>query len=292
MKHAGHVLAVIAVALVCTASVSPACDHEKSSAAAASTKSTKTTQTKKTVTMAASYEGKTCTVEQMAACQAGAATATTAAHQGCEATGVKTTAMATSASGCCASKGAATATAVTASSSPSKVNAMAAGSGSSHSCGAKDAEFGAMAAGSGGSCSGHGMAKAAGQTAHADCDACADMSACGAELTAAQAHTQIVPLKNGVMFVYTADSPSQITAVQSAMARRGERMAQFVSAGEKARLCSECKSLRTAMASGKLTREVVNIEGGALTLMTSNDPAVVAKIHAMVDIKASSRTKS
>ena len=32
-----------------------------------------------------------------------------------------------------------------------------------------------------------------------------------------------------------------------------------------------------------MTREVVNIEGGALTLMTSNDPAIVAKIHAMVE---------
>jgi hypothetical protein len=305
MKHAGHVLAVIAVALVCTAGSSQACDQEKGSAkgaaAAASTQSTKTTAVTADVS-----GGKVCTTEQMAACKAAKTSA--AMSSCCEAKSVKTTAMASTSTAKttavtvssehagCASK----ATTSMASAAPSKVSAVtastssakasAAAAGSAGHC--SGAEYGAMAAGSGGTCSGHGMAKAAGKTAHGDCDACNDMSACGEELTAAAAHTQVVPLKNGVMFVYTADSPSQISAVQSAMARRSERMAQFVSAGNQARLCAECKSLRTAMASGKLTREVVNIEGGALTLMTSNDPAVVAKIHAMVDVKANARIKS
>jgi len=35
-------------------------------------------------------------------------------------------------------------------------------------------------------------------------------------------------------------------------------------------------------ASGKLNRETVNIEGGCLTLMTSNDPAMVAKLRRLV----------
>ena len=302
MKHAGHVLAVFAIALTCSAGVSQACNKEKNSAAAASSKSKKTA----TTVVMADAGGHACTPEQMAACQAAKGTsAVTAAHAGCEAKSVKTSAVMAGSSSSCGSKTSATTvmassehagcgaktttatTAVTASSSPSKVSAVAVGAGGG--CGSKDAQV--MAAGAGASCSGHGMAKAAGTTAHADCDACADMSACGQELTAAEAHTQVVPLKNGVMFVYTADSPSQITAVQSAMARRGERMAQFVTAGQKARLCTECKSLRSAMANGKLTREVVNIEGGALTLMTSTDPTVVAKIHAMIDVKGS-RTKS
>jgi hypothetical protein len=42
--------------------------------------------------------------------------------------------------------------------------------------------------------------------------------------------------------------------------------------------------MRGAMASGKLNREVVNIEGGALALMTSSDPAMVAKIQSMLDV--------
>src|SRR6185503_10699684 len=129
-----------------------------------------------------------------------------------------------------------------------------------------------------GVCSGKGMTTAVATTAHGDCDACADMQMCAQELEAAGAHTQIVPLKNGVMFVYTADSPGQVRAVQAAMVRRGARIGQFVAAGDKAHLCNECKAIRGAMASGKLSREVVNIEGGSLTLMTSDDPRMVAKI--------------
>src|SRR4030095_10953728 len=256
MKHARPFFAAIAFTLVCTAATASACDQEKSSAAAAAARTSK----KGVTAVTADVSGKACTAEQMAACKAHGASAATASagHAGCA----------------------------------SKSATSAGTAGSSSSCGAKGAGVNARAAGSGSSCSGHGMAKAAGKSAHADCDACVDMSACGEELSAAGAHTHVVPLKNGVMFVYTADSPSQITAVQSAMARRGERMAQFATAGEKARLCAECKSLRNAMASGKLNREVVNIEGGALTLMTSDDPAVVAKIHAMVDTRSYARTKS
>jgi hypothetical protein len=127
---------------------------------------------------------------------------------------------------------------------------------------------------------------------HGDCDACLDMSSCSDALDAAGAHRQAVRLKNGVMYVYTADSQRDVSAVQAAVARRGEHMARFASAGENARLCAECKNMRGAMASGKLTREVVNIEGGSLTLITSTDRAVVAKIHAMTDQKVAARTKS
>lgn len=138
----------------------------------------------------------------------------------------------------------------------------------------------AIAAGSG-QCSGH--ANLSSKVAHGDCDACADMAQCEQELSDAVVRTQIVPLKNGVMFVYTAENRGKVSAVQSAMARRTERLNQIITAGDRARLCPDCKSMRGAMASGKLNREVINIEGGTLTLMTSSDPAMVAKIHAMVD---------
>ena len=135
-----------------------------------------------------------------------------------------------------------------------------------------------------GACTGHGMTEAAARSNHADCDACADMAACAHELEAAGASTQIVPLKNGVMFVYTADSPGRVRAVQAAMARRNEHLVQMTTSGEKAHLCGACKEMRGAAASGKLSREVVNIEGGCLTLMTSSDPTVVSKIHAMAGL--------
>ena len=38
------------------------------------------------------------------------------------------------------------------------------------------------------------------------------------------------------------------------------------------------------MASGKLTREVVNIEGGSISLVTSNDPTMVAKLYTMAGL--------
>ena len=140
----------------------------------------------------------------------------------------------------------------------------------------------ALSAGAG-QCNGRGMARFSGAAQHPECDACADMAECEAELSAAGAQTQVVPLRNGVMFVYTANSPGAVNAVQAAVARRGARLLQFQTAGDKARLCADCKSMRGAAASGRLTREVVNIEGGALTLMTSDDPKVVAKIRAMMD---------
>src|SRR6185295_10524120 len=53
-----------------------------------------------------------------------------------------------------------------------------------------------------------------------------------------------------------------------------------------AKLCPDCKQMRGAMASGKLTREVVNIEGGSISLVTSTDPRMVARIYEMAGIGA------
>ena len=118
------------------------------------------------------------------------------------------------------------------------------------------------------------------------------MADCETELQNTGTRVQMVPLKNGVMFVYTASSAGKVSALQASLARRTERLNQIVSSAEKARLCAECKSMRGAMASGKLNREVVNIEGGALTMMTSSDPAMVAKIYSMVDVNTKVARKS
>jgi hypothetical protein len=217
-----------------------------------------------------------------AACKAKGAAAVTAASAGaCPHSKVQSAAS----GGCPYHQGTKTSavTAVAAGNRP--VDAAVAGSGH---CSGK----GANAAVEAGSCSGWGVARMASKYAHGDCDACADMLSCDQELSAAGARTQVVPLKNGVMFVYTAESPGAVNAVQSAMSRRSERLAQFQRAGEKAHLCAECKTMRGAMASGKLLREVVNIEGGALTLMTSDDPKIVAKIHGLMDTRTAVRIKS
>jgi hypothetical protein len=151
---------------------------------------------------------------------------------------------------------------------------------------------GVSAAKSGGACSGHGMATSAARSTHGDCEACLDMAGCEQEIESVGAGTQVVPLKNGVMFIYTANTPASVHAVQAAMARRNDHMIQFASAGDKTKMCSNCKAMRSAAASGKLSREVVNIEGGCLTLVTSSDPSLVSKIHAMAGITTASRVKS
>jgi hypothetical protein len=100
---------------------------------------------------------------------------------------------------------------------------------------------------------------------HPDCDACADMVSYSQQLSENGAQTQILPLKNGVMFVYTTDTAARVRAVQAAMSRRTQRLIALASSGDKAKLCPECKTVRGAIASGKLTRETVNIEGGCHT---------------------------
>lgn len=260
MKGMRWVAAATAVSAVGLYSVGAwACDASKNTSAAAAKRGSVTAVTAD----AKSGSGK-------ADCCAGG--------MGAAKTSMKSASMksASMSGGSCASKGSSATTAVTA--------------GADGYC-APGTKTSAMAAGAGAHCGGKGMTAAAGGSSHADCDACVDLANCDSELKTAGAHTQVVPLKNGVMFVYTADAPGQVRAVQSAIARRGDRITRFVSAGDQAHLCGDCKSMRGAMASGKLTREVVNIEGGSLTLMTSDDPGVVAKIHAMMDVK-NSRSKS
>jgi hypothetical protein len=118
-----------------------------------------------------------------------------------------------------------------------------------------------------------------------DCDACADMAMCASELKTIGSQFQVVPLKNGVMYVYTADDAKGVRLVQAAIARRAERVNALVTA-QNAKLCPDCKQMRGAMASGKLTREVVNVEGGSISLVTSTDPAMVSRLYAMAGLSA------
>lgn len=223
------------------------------------------------------------------------ASATTAANGTCSG------AAASAANGACSAHG--RASAVTASANGGACSAKhhaAAAAGYDHCTGAASATAGgaclrgnarnAMAVDDG--CKGYGMAATASPVAvHQDCDACADMSACERELTALGATSQVVPLKNGVMLVFTTDTPARVRAVQAALAHRSERMTHMTVAGVSAHLCNECKAMRGAAASGKLSREVVNIEGGALTLLTSSDPRVVAKLHDMSGVPVAARFK-
>jgi hypothetical protein len=135
-----------------------------------------------------------------------------------------------------------------------------------------------MAVPAGSSCS---ASKGAGSTAasRTGCDVCDEYAGCDERLTLAGAVTQVVPLKNGVMFVYTSESPKNAHKIQAAVRHRNDRIVEIVAVDTEVTLCDGCDAMRGAMASGKLHREVVNVEGGSLTLVTSDDPAVVKAIQ-------------
>ena len=276
MKLARLVCAALALPLVAGfATVSSACDDGKTTKASAavapaSSKKTATAANASGTTCSAAMAAQ-CTPEMAAACKASMAAGGPDLCTGQKASATAAVAASNAGDACCMG---------------GKATAVAA---SGHgSCAAK----GAKGASASATCNGHGMASMAAASTHIDCDACADMADCNGALEAAGAHRQTVRLKNGIMYVYTADSPRSVNAVQAAVARRMDRMSRLASAGDKAHLCDECKSMRGAMASGKLNREVVNIEGGSLTLVTSSDPAVVAKLHAMAeDTKVATRVK-
>jgi hypothetical protein len=124
----------------------------------------------------------------------------------------------------------------------------------------------------------------AGSPALEPCAACDDWELCARELESVGASMQVVPLRNGIMRVFTASSPAGVRVVQAALALHYERMTALITAGDAAPLCPACRVMRGAAVSGKLAREIVKIDGGCITLTTSTDPAIVAKIHAETGI--------
>jgi hypothetical protein len=133
----------------------------------------------------------------------------------------------------------------------------------------------ATAASAGMKCAAH-----ANSVAH-DCDACEDWSDCEADVRSLNARAQVVGLKNGAMIVYTAERNGDVRALQTMVAKRNDKMMASLSAGSGKKLCNDCKQLRGAVASGKLQREIVNVDRGCMALITSNDRTVVQKIRAM-----------
>jgi hypothetical protein len=137
---------------------------------------------------------------------------------------------------------------------------------------------------SAGNCSMHATA------AHADCAVCADEMACDDDVKSTGARAQVVPLRNGTMIVYMLDSGENVRGLQAAVARHNNRVVAALQGD--AKLCTACKKLRGALASGKLVREVVNVERGCQLLITSSDRSIVQQVHACTSAQVASRTKS
>jgi len=116
------------------------------------------------------------------------------------------------------------------------------------------------------------------------CEACGAWEVCAMELEGAGAGVQAMPLRNGVMSAYTAGTPDGMRVVRNALTRYLEHMVALAMTGDAVRLCPHCRLMRGAAASGRLTREVIPIEGGGILLMTSPDPALVAMVRAEAGI--------
>lgn len=195
-----------------------------------------------------------CTAEMQAACAAG---------------GTKTAGM-----DCCA-KGTKTASAAKASKSTKTAakDCCASGAKSAKTAGADG-------------CSMHTMAGHAGM----DCIVCADEVACDDDVKATGARAQVVPLRNGSMIVYMLDGDENVRGLQAAVARHNSRVVAALQGD--AKLCTACKKLRGALASGKLVREVVNVERGCQVLITSSDRSIVEQVHRCTNAQVASRTKT
>jgi len=128
--------------------------------------------------------------------------------------------------------------------------------------------------------------------AHGDCSVCSDESECSNQLRAAGARAQVVSLRNGTMIVYTTETPANVHALQTTMARYHEHIMSALASGSDASLCPECKALRGAMQSGKFSREIINVRNGCQILLTSSDRNVVRRIHDMTGAQVAARTKS
>ncbi len=255
-----RLLAVALLACACTASAALACDAHKSKSARNTTASRATTAKAAGATKAAHAAHAGCTAGAPAADAAGRAAACTPEMA---AACMSNTAVA-AATGCEA-KGA-SATAVVAGNVKSGKAAKGA-----DCCGMKGAAT-AVAANS---------KPAAAKGAAHDCSACADRLTCEQDVEALGAKSQVVALKNGAMIVYTTETPGDVKALQATVTKRHEKLMSSLAAGGSRSLCPECKALRGAIASGKLHREVVNVERGCMTLLTSSDQSVVTRIRAI-----------
>ncbi len=210
-----------------------------------------------------------CTPAMRAACEKNAAVA---AAMGCNAKGVPVTTAVMSGGKRDMAHGASKTTMANGASCGTAATTASAAGGAEHCAAMKHSATAAVA---GMKCSAHMSAVAQ------VCSACEDWSSCEQDVRSLGAKAQVVSLKNGAMIVYTADRKTDVNALQSVVAKRNDKMVAALSAGSDKKLCDDCKQLRGAMASGKLHREVVNVERGCMTLITSNDRAVVQKIRAM-----------
>lgn len=182
---------------------------------------------------------------------------------------------------CCAGKG-------------TSASAASAATGSCAAHGARTAAMakGAVGCGAAGAMAGMGHCDTKGAAMHGDCAVCTDEATCSSDLRGAGVRAQVVPLRNGAMIVYTAENAVSVRALQTTVARYNEHIMNAYAGGDDANLCGGCKSFRGAMASGKFSRELVNVKNGCQILLTSTDRNIVRKIHDSMGTQVAARIRT
>jgi len=282
-----RLLALAYFVFACTASAAWACDAQKTATAP---KANSTTTANAVV---ASVNGQVPVVPAEGGCSAHAMSSTSATSAAVAASAGKSACGSSAAAGAqctpamkaACEKSAAVAAAMGCSGAKGASAVTASNSGKSSACGMHSAaaafdHCGMKGASASTAVAGLRCTEHQNGVAH-DCSACDDWMQMDKDARAIGARSQVVPLKNGAMIVFTADTPAQVKQLQAMVAKRNERMTAAYSGATDAKLCDDCKQLRGALASGKLNREVVNVERGVMALITSNDHAVVQRIRAM-----------
>ena len=124
------------------------------------------------------------------------------------------------------------------------------------------------------------------------CEACGAWEVCAMELEGAGAGMQVhAPAQRRHVASTPPARPRGMRVVRSALTRYQQHMLALTTTGDAVRLCPACRLMRGAAASGRLTREVIPVEGGGILLMTSPDPAVVAMLRAEAGIAPAPRTR-
>jgi hypothetical protein len=272
-----RLLALALFAFACTATAAHACDAEKSAKTAKAGSTTTTNAVVASTNGGKVGAGAGCCAQATSAKTATAASSTGKSAAGCSAEMAAACAnnpAVAAAMGCSNAKGTSAVTANnTGKASGCATHGSTATAGYDHCGGAKGAANTAVVAGL--RCAEHQNG-----VAH-DCNACDDWMQMDKDARSIGARSQVVALKNGAMIVYTADSPAQVKQLQAMIAKRNEHMSSAYAGANDTKLCDDCKQLRGAIASGKLHREVVNVERGVMALVTSNDHAVVQRIRNM-----------
>jgi len=271
-----RLLALALFAFACTATAAHACDAEKSAKTAKAGSTTTTNAVVASTNGGKVGAGAGCCAQATSTKTATAASSTGKSAAGCSADMAAACAnnpAVAAAMGCSNAKGASAVTANNTGKASGCATHGSTATGYDHCGGAKGAANTAVVAGL--RCAEHQNG-----VAH-DCNACDDWMQMDKDARSIGARSQVVALKNGAMIVYTADSPAQVKQLQAMIAKRNEHMSSAYAGANDTKLCDDCKQLRGAIASGKLHREVVNVERGVMALVTSNDHAVVQRIRNM-----------